>query len=130
MHCHHCVRRYERESVAVEAVCVVSLNYGECDTATRNCVTEWSLRVTATQLLKKRRHGRPSENKSKLASLKTVLNFDHEMYLPVKGKRRRCAYCSTKEANFRSSIKCFTCKLPFCLKEEKNCFFDYHKVFM
>ena len=72
----------------------------------------------------------PSENKSKLALPKTVLNFDHEMHLPVKGKRRRCAYCSTKEANFRSNIECFTCKLPFCLKEEKNCFFDYHKVFM
>ena len=53
MHCDHCVRRYVRESVAVEAVCIVSLNYGHCDTATRNCVTEWSLRVTATQLLKK-----------------------------------------------------------------------------
>ena len=71
----------------------------------------------------------PSENKSQLASPKTVLNFDHEMHLPVKGKRR-CAYCSTKEANFRSNIECFTCKLPFCLKEEKNCFFYYHKVFM
>ena len=57
MHCDHCVRRYERGSVAVEAVCVVSLNYGHCDTATRNCATEWSLRITATQLLKKRRHG-------------------------------------------------------------------------
>ena len=53
MHCDHCVHRYERESVTVEAICVVSLNYGECDTATRNCATEWSLRVTATQLLKK-----------------------------------------------------------------------------
>ena len=53
MHCEHCVRRYERASVAVEAVCVVSLNYGHYDTATRNCATKWSLRVTATQLLKK-----------------------------------------------------------------------------
>ena len=61
MHCDHCVRRYERESVAVEAVCVVSLNYGHCDTATRNCATEWSLRVTATQLLKKRQHGKGVE---------------------------------------------------------------------
>ena len=58
MHCDHCVRRCERESVAVEAVCVVSLNYGECDTATRNFATEWSLRVTATQLLKKGDMGR------------------------------------------------------------------------
>ena len=53
MHCGDCVHRYERESVTVEAICVVSLNYGECDTATRNCATEWSLRVTVTQLLKK-----------------------------------------------------------------------------
>ena len=73
----------------------------------------------------------PSENKSKLASPKTVLNFDHEMHLPVKGKRRRCPYCSSKEANFRFNIECFTCKLPFYLNEEKNCFFFYyHKVFM
>ena len=28
----------------------------------------------------------PSENKSKLASPKTVLNFNHEMHLPVKGR--------------------------------------------
>ena len=58
MHCDHCVRKYEPESVAKEAVSVVSLYYGECDTATRNSPTEWSLRVTATQLLKKRRHER------------------------------------------------------------------------
>ena len=50
----HCDRRYERQSVAVEPVCVVSLKYGKCDTATRSCATEWSLRVTATQLLKKK----------------------------------------------------------------------------
>ncbi len=74
--------------------------------------------------------GRPSfENKSKLASSKTVLNFVNEMHLPVKGKRRRCAYCSTKETNFRSNIECFTCKLSFCLKDGKNCFFDYHSIF-
>ncbi len=72
----------------------------------------------------------PSEKKSKLASPKTVLNFDNEMHLPVKGKRRRCAYCSTKEANFRFNVECFTCKLSFCLKDKKNCFFDYHNIFM
>ncbi len=73
----------------------------------------------------------PSEKKSKLASPKTVLSFDNEMYLPVTAKRRRCAYCSTNEAiDFRSNIECFTCKLPFCLRERKNCFFDYHKIFM
>jgi hypothetical protein len=65
-----------------------------------------------------------------LASSKTVLNFDNEMLLHVTEKRRRCAYCSTKEADIRSNIECFTCKLSLCLKDEKNCFFDYHKIFM
>ena len=52
MHCDHCVHRYERESVTVEAICVVSLNYGHCDTARRNFPTEWALRVTLTHTLK------------------------------------------------------------------------------
>jgi hypothetical protein len=77
------------------------------------------------------RRGRPpSGRKPKLASPQTVLTFDNEMHLPVKTTRRRCAYCSTKEAEVRSDIECFTCKLAFCLKEGKNCFFDYHKIFM
>ena len=75
-------------------------------------------------------HGRPSsENKCRLALSKTVLNFVNEMHLPVKGKRRRCAYCSNKERDFRSNIECFTCKLSFCLKDEKDCSFDYHTIF-
>ena len=48
----------------------------------------------------------PSEKKSKLTSPKTVLSLDNEMHLPVTAKRRRCAYCSTKEADFRSNIEC------------------------
>ena len=75
--------------------------------------------------------GRPPKGqKSKLVSPKTVLNFDNEMHLPVKTTRRRCAYCSTKEAEVRSDIECFTYKLAFCLKDGKNCFFAYHKIFM
>ena len=70
MHCDHCLRRYEHESVAV---CVVSLNYGECDTATRNCATEWSLSVTATQLLKKRRHGQAVYHLVKIKQLVTSM---------------------------------------------------------
>ena len=72
----------------------------------------------------------PSENKSRSALSKTVLNFLNEIHLPVTPKRIRCACCSTKEAHFRSKIECFTCKLPICLKDERDCFFDYHKIFM
>ncbi len=61
----------------------------------------------------------PYGKKSKLALAKAVLNFGSEMHLPVKTTRRRCAYCTTKKAELRSDIECFTCKLAFCLKEEK-----------
>ena len=60
-----------------------------------------------------------SENKPKLAASKTILNYVNEMYLPVKGKGRRCAYCSTIEADFRSNIECTTCKSPLCLRDKK-----------
>ena len=73
---------------------------------------------------------RVSEKKSKLPSSKTILSFKNNMHLPVKGKRSRYAYCSTKEAEVRSSIECFSCKLAFCLKDDKNCFLEYHQNFM
>jgi hypothetical protein len=64
----------------------------------------------------------PSKNKSKLASPKTALSFENEMHLPVTPKRRRCAYCSTKEADFRTNIECFTCKLLLCLRDKRIVF--------
>ena len=47
----------------------------------------------------------PSGNKSKLASPKTLLNFDHEMHLSVKDKRRSVA--TRKEAFDRTSSALF-----------------------
>ena len=41
------------QSVAVEAVCLVTLNYAHCDTPTPNSPREWPLHLTATHLLKK-----------------------------------------------------------------------------
>ena len=78
----------------------------------------------------RRSRGRPPSETSKVASSQSILHLDNEMHLPVKGTRRRCAYCSTKEEQVRSTIECYTCKLAFCVTDEKNCFFDYHKVFM
>jgi hypothetical protein len=78
----------------------------------------WERKET-NERIKRWRH--PSEKKCKLASPKTVLSFDNEKHFRVTAKRR-CAYCSTKEADFRSNIECFTCKLPFCLKDKKIVF--------
>ena len=72
----------------------------------------------------------PSEKKSKLASPQPILHVDNGMHLLVKRIRRRCAYCRTKELQVKSDIECYTCKLAFCVNDEKNYFLDYHKDFM
>ena len=68
-----------------------------------------------------------SENKARLVLSKTVLIFVNEMHLPVKGKRRRCAYCSNKERDLRSNIEYLQIIILF--KRRKNFFFDYHTIF-
>jgi hypothetical protein len=72
----------------------------------------------------------PSAKKHRLASPQSADRLDDGMHLPVKGTRRRCAYCSTKEVQIRSTIECFKCKLALCVTDEKNCFFEYHQRFM
>ena len=64
MHCDHCQRRYERQSVAVEAVCVVSLNYGECDTPTRRMVTARNCDAAVKEKATWASSLPPSENKT------------------------------------------------------------------
>ncbi|CAF4050530.1 unnamed protein product, partial [Rotaria sp. Silwood1] len=45
---------------------------------------------------------------SKVTSSQSILHFDDEMHLPVKGTRRRCAYCSTKEEQVTTGDKILT----------------------
>jgi hypothetical protein len=75
--------------------------------------------------------GRPPSDKVRIAaSPQPAAELNGQMHLPVIGTRRRCAYCSTKEAQARSNIECSTCKVAFCVKDEKNCFFEYHQDFV
>jgi hypothetical protein len=75
--------------------------------------------------------GRPrSDQKRKVASPQSVVQLNGVVHLSVNGTRRRCTYCSTKEVKVRSNIEGSTCKLAFCVTDEKNCFFEYPKVFM
>lgn len=74
--------------------------------------------------------GRPPSGRVRdAASPQRSAQLNGQMHLPVIGTRRRCAYCSTKESQVRSNIECSICKLAFCVKEEKNCFFEYHQDF-
>jgi hypothetical protein len=68
------------------------------------------------------------DKKRNLASPTPAVQFDGKIHLPLNGTRRRCAYCSTKEVQVRSNIERFTCKLAFCVKDDKNCFFEYRQV--
>ncbi len=72
----------------------------------------------------------PSDQERKLTSPHRVFQLNGVMHLPVNGTRRRCAYCSTKEVKVRSNIECSTCKLAFCVTDEKKCFFEYPEVFI
>jgi len=44
-------------------------------------------------------------------------------HLPLKGTRRRCAYCSTSKEQRRSNIQCMKCNVALCLE----CFAPFHK---
>ena len=61
----------------------------------------------------------PFEKKSTLASPEIVVNFEDEVHLSAKRKTSRSVYCRTKEAEVRSNIEYFTCKLAFCLIDRK-----------
>ncbi|XP_018364594.1 PREDICTED: uncharacterized protein LOC108762190 [Trachymyrmex cornetzi] len=42
------------------------------------------------------------------------------------GKRRRCAHCSTKEKEKRTTWICTQCNVPLCVSADKNCFLAFH----
>jgi hypothetical protein len=48
------------------------------------------------------------------------------VHLPLPTARRRCAYCSTKTNEQRSSIECSTCKVALCVSKGRNCFHLFH----
>jgi hypothetical protein len=85
----------------------------------------------------KRKAGRPSLLSTHVASRQKVMCIkplyevrkDGVGHLPIalssedKGK---CAYCSTKEKQVFSTIKCRKCDAFLCVKRDKNCFELYH----
>lgn len=47
-------------------------------------------------------------------------------HLPIYGKSRRCAQCSTKAEPHRTKWACSSCNVALCLQQSKNCFIKYH----
>lgn len=63
----------------------------------------------------------PSAKKYELSAIIQLftIHSNSEMHLSIKGTLRRCAKCSTNEAQVWSSIQYSSYKLAFCVTEEK-----------
>ena len=40
--------------------------------------------------------------------------------------RVRCAFCSSKNVEGRTYVRCSTCNIALCLQKDRNCFQQYH----
>ncbi|KAF8773409.1 hypothetical protein HNY73_016074 [Argiope bruennichi] len=56
------------------------------------------------------------------------VKYKNVNHLPVKCKRRRCAYCSTRAKPHQSSTMSETCNVGLCMQPKDNsCFVKFHK---
>ena len=65
------------------------------------------------------------KNSKPTVSLEIRKTSSKHQPIRVHGTRRRCALCSTKKKEFRTSWRCSVCEVPLCLGK-KNCFNKYH----
>ena len=54
-------------------------------------------------------------------------SFDIVDHLPdFAPSRVRCAFCSSKNVERRTYVRCITCNIARCLQKDRNCFQQYH----
>ena len=54
-------------------------------------------------------------------------SFDIVDHLPdFAPSRLRCAFCSSKNVESRTYVRCITCNIALCLQKDRNCFQQYH----
>ena len=54
--------------------------------------------------------------------------FDIVDHLPdFAPSRVCCAFCSSKNVESRTYVRCITCNIALCLQKDRNCFQQYHK---
>ena len=54
-------------------------------------------------------------------------SFDIVDHLPdFAPSRVRCAFCSSKNVESRTYVRCITCNIALCLQKDCNCFQQYH----
>ena len=56
-------------------------------------------------------------------------SFDIVDHLPdFEPSRVRCAFCSSKNVESRTYVRCITCNTVLCLQKDRNCFQQYHTM--
>lgn len=70
-----------------------------------------------------------NKKKNKTFGRKIQFGFknNNEPHLPIVGIQGKCAFCSTKKNQYRSSYHCTHCNRAFCMNSKRNCFYKYHK---
>jgi hypothetical protein len=87
----------------------------------RNSVNKRKRRPVTNVGMKKRKKG------ERKISISDEIRFSNVgVHLPLSTARIRCAYCSTKTNEQRSSIECSTCKVALCVSKGRNCFYLFH----
>ena len=98
-------------------------------------LTDTAEELIGCRTLVYKRKGRPISNSGvkkrrkgeRKISISDEIRFSNVgVHLPLPTTRRRCAYCSTKNNDQRSSIECSTCKVALCVSDQRNCFYLFH----
>lgn len=55
------------------------------------------------------------------------VKYDKNAHMPIHTPSLRCAQCSSRKEPHRTVWKCSTCNVGLCLKDVRNCFYDFHK---
>lgn len=74
----------------------------------------------------KSKKGKPVPINNFKPTVAPEIRFDKCAHLPLHGKSRRCAECSTRAEPHRTVWSCTVCNVGLCLGEKKNCFAKYH----
>lgn len=109
-------------------VSVVNSNilYNKMDSAVAMSSMDFRFSLARSMIGKfsNRKRAVPTSRPSKRSKGESFEVVDH---LPqFAATRARCAVCSLKKIENRTSVRCVSCNIPLCLQKERNCFYMHH----
>ena len=84
----------------------------------------YSIVQTMIRKFSSRKRAVPLSRPSKRSREPSFDIVDHS--LDFAPSRVRCAFCSSKNVESRTYVRCITCNIALCLQKDHNCFQQYH----